>query len=85
MQKNKNRQLILHVRAIILSRLLENLQNNYNIDDKRIYLIGVSNGAMGVWSQLYYHPNRYAAAIALMGCANIHLPESRIKICSLPM
>ncbi len=69
----------------LLSRLLENLQNNYNIDDKRIYLIGVSNGAMGVWSQLYYHPNRYAAAIALMGCANIHLPEFEERVALTPI
>lgn len=69
----------------LLSRLLDNLKSTYNIDDKKIFLVGVSNGAMGVWSQLYYHPNRYAAAIALMGCTNMSLHKFEERVALTPI
>lgn len=55
----------------IFSGLLDWLKEAYPIDDTRIYLIGTSNGACGVFSQIYLHPERYAAGIAMMGGAHI--------------
>lgn len=49
------------------SGILKKLVEKENADERRIYLIGCSNGAAGTWSQLRLHPERYAAAIAMMG------------------
>lgn len=52
----------------IFTPLLEKLLNEYPIDEKRVYIMGASNGGMGSWTQLGIHPERYAAAIPMMGC-----------------
>lgn len=56
----------------ILTSLLYYLIDAYPIDKKRIHIIGISNGAMGVYTQIYLHPNRYASAISLMGSVNFN-------------
>lgn len=47
--------------------LFNRLVKEYPIDEDRVYIFGCSNGAGGVWSQLRLHPDRYAAAIPMMG------------------
>lgn len=54
----------------ILTALLHYLINTYPVDQEKIHIIGVSNGAMGVYTQIYLHPNRYASAISVMGSIN---------------
>ncbi len=52
----------------IFTPLFEKLIKEYPIDKKRVYIMGSSNGGMGSWTQLGIHPERYAAAIPMMGC-----------------
>lgn len=63
----------------ILTSLLEQLLKKYPIDEKRIHIIGISNGAMGVYTQLYLHPHRYASAIALMGCMDLSNIDNELE------
>ncbi len=51
----------------IFDGLFEKLVREYPVDLNRIYIVGASNGAGGVWSQLRLYPDRYAAAIPMMG------------------
>lgn len=51
--------------------LFNKLIREYPIDENRIYIVGSSNGAGGTWSQLRLHPERYAAAIPMMGWSDV--------------
>ncbi len=51
----------------IFNELFPLLKEKYPIDENRVYLMGCSNGAGGTWSQIIKHPERYAAAIPMMG------------------
>lgn len=42
-----------------------------NIDVERIYVFGASYGAYNTLSEIWRHPNRYAAAVFAVGFANI--------------
>lgn len=68
----------------LLSSLLDVLIDTYPIDEKRIYLLGSSNGAMGVYSQIQLHPDRYAAAVALMGSMNLDALDT-IQFQNMPL
>lgn len=50
-----------------LALLVRELINKYNIDENRIYIYGISNGAMCTWKSLLNHPDLYAAAVEAMG------------------
>jgi predicted esterase len=43
---------------------LDYVIQHYNIDPKRVYLTGISNGASGAWRQVEAQPNRWAAIAA---------------------
>ncbi len=49
--------------------------SDYPIDTDRVYIIGCSNGAGGIWSQLRLHPERYAASLPLMGWSDVITEE----------
>lgn len=51
----------------IFNELFSQLKERYPIDENRVYIMGSSNGAGGTWSQIFKHPERYAAAIPMMG------------------
>lgn len=69
----------------ILTELIKHLLNNYPIDQNRIHIIGVSNGAMGVLTQIYLHPNRYASAIAIMGSINFQELNDINRLIATPL
>ena len=69
----------------ILTALLHYLINTYPIDKEKIHIIGVSNGAMGVYTQIYLHPNRYACAIAIMGSINFNDLTDIDKLTTTPL
>lgn len=54
----------------VLWRLVEKLKAEYSIDDKRIYLIGISSGAFGAYVTAMEHPKTFAAVVAACGAAN---------------
>lgn len=47
--------------------LLDQLEDNYNIDPTRIYVMGLSMGGFGTWDLVTRYPNRFAAAIPICG------------------
>lgn len=51
----------------LFTNLFEKIKNNYPIDENRVYVVGSSDGAMGTYTQIKMHKERYAAAIPMMG------------------
>jgi predicted peptidase len=47
--------------------ILEEIQKAYKIDDKRLYLTGLSMGGFGTWSLAAAHPNKWAAIAPICG------------------
>ena len=54
-------------------KLLEYLIDTYLVDEKRIYVNGLSMGAFGTYSMLARHPDKFAAGIAVCGGGNLDL------------
>ena len=54
----------------LLEGLLKDLQKNYNLDKNRIYIGGLSMGAMGTFELVRRNPRTFAAAFAICGGAN---------------
>lgn len=52
-----------------LKDLLNDMKNNYNIDDDRIYLTGYSMGGYGTWNFAILNPERFAAIVPVSGGA----------------
>jgi len=50
-----------------LEHLIDFLQNNLNIDQKRIYLTGFSNGAFMTYKTAYFQSNLFAALAPISG------------------
>ena len=51
----------------LVMKLLKNVEKQYPVDKKRIYLIGLSAGAFATWDLLMREPNLFAAAIPISG------------------
>lgn len=51
--------------------LIDIVCQSYSIDENRIYIIGHSGGAFGIWQMLAMNPNRFAGAICSAGGADI--------------
>lgn len=47
--------------------LLKQIESDYNIDTKRIYLTGLSNGASTTWYMGVHHPDIFAALVPCSG------------------
>lgn len=58
--------------AAELSSLLNDIEENYRVDKKRIYVTGLSMGGYGVWSLALREPNRFAAIAPICGGGNIY-------------
>lgn len=54
----------------IFTGLIKYIAEKYSVDTSKIHIIGTSNGACGVYTQIFLHPKRYASAIAMMGAAS---------------
>jgi len=62
-----------------LKTLIEALQNRYNIDPRRIYMSGHSNGGFMVHRMAHDYPETLAAIVALNGSAPIRWTNPRPK------
>jgi predicted peptidase len=55
---------------------LDSVRKHYNVDPDRIYLTGISSGAIFSYEYLYLHPNVFAAFVPIsqisVGCASPH-------------
>ncbi len=57
-------------------RLIERIKKEYRVDDKRLYLTGISSGAFGAYVLAMDHPHDFAALVAACGAANPQRIES---------
>ena len=53
--------------AEVLYRLILKIQKENNIDEKRIYLTGLSMGGWGAWNLAFAHPDMFAALVPIAG------------------
>lgn len=61
-----------------LEELIDNLQQNYSIDENRLYVSGLSMGGYGTWDLIQRNPGKFAAAIPVCGAGDPSLAR-RIK------
>jgi predicted peptidase len=52
-------------------KLILGLERHLNIDSKRIYIMGISSGASGVWDLAARYPETFAAAVPFAGCGDV--------------
>ncbi len=50
-----------------IAELVKTLISKYSIDETRIYVYGISYGAMCTWKSLFNNPDLYTAAVETMG------------------
>ncbi len=50
-----------------LEAILRNLFSEYNLDENRVHLIGVSDGATGAWFHAFRRSMRWASIVSLIG------------------
>lgn len=62
--------------------LIGQLQEKYNVDDKRIYACGFSMGGYGVWNLLMNHPDVFCAGVAMCGAAD---PSQAATLAQIPI
>jgi predicted peptidase len=60
---------------IMLSRLLDTIEDEYRVDANRIYLTGLSMGGQGAWELAAYEPERFAAIAPVCGRTDTTLAE----------
>lgn len=61
--------------------ILDQVQKDYKIDGKRIYLTGLSMGGYGTWSLATAHPDKWAAIVPVCGGGD---PTQADKIKHIP-
>jgi predicted peptidase len=54
-----------------LLALLDDVIKNYRVDEKHVYLTGLSMGGFGTWDLGIKHPNRFAAIVPICGGGDI--------------
>jgi len=55
----------------VLLGLLDEIIKTYNVDEKRVYLTGLSMGGFGTWSLGLRNPDRFAAIAPICGGGNM--------------
>jgi len=63
-------------------RAIEELQREFPIDPRRLYVVGVSMGGRGVWDALRHYPTSFAAAVPICAAGE---PEGINKIKDVPI
>jgi predicted peptidase len=69
-------------RETLIIELIDKLVDKYNIDPQRVYIMGRSMGADGVWDMLYRFPDTFAGAIILNGRTD---PSQASRIAKTPI
>jgi predicted peptidase len=54
----------------LLMGLIDDFSKKYNVDTKRIYLVGFSMGSSAVWDLITRHTEKFAASINMAGCSD---------------
>ena len=80
-QKPKGKGGFMEHEKLILG-IIEKTKKEYKVDDKRLYITGLSMGGMGTWSLACKYPDMFAAAAPVCGRGN---PADAAKIKDLPI
>lgn len=56
---------------IPMVNLLKETIEKYNIDENRIYVVGMSNGGIGTWNVIEKNPDIFAAAVPICGIGDV--------------
>ncbi len=62
--------------TMLLKQLLDSIIANESLDEKRLYLMGLSMGGFGTFDMLGRWPETFAAAVAICGGGNVALTEA---------
>jgi predicted peptidase len=60
-------------------KLILSLERRLNIDTKRLYVMGISSGASGVWDLTARYPEMFAAATPFAGCGDVNQASRLIR------
>lgn len=66
----------------MVKRVVDLLQKEYSIDEKRMYLTGISSGGFGTYALALEYPGTFAAIIPVSAASN---PERASELKGLPM
>lgn len=56
----------------MMENLLKETIKKYNIDENRIYVVGMSNGGIGTWNVIEKNPDLFAAAVPICGVGDLN-------------
>lgn len=62
----------------LVVEILDGLKKEFNIDGKRVYVAGQSNGGFGTWDMISKRPELFAAGIPLCGGGNPALAQNLV-------
>jgi predicted peptidase len=68
--------------GLLVLELVESLAKELPIDQKRIYLTGLSMGGYGTWDQLMRRPDLFAAGVPICGGAD---EKQAVRIAKIPI
>ena len=54
-------------RPDVLAALLDDIERQYRVDKRRVYVTGISMGGFGTWNLALSHPERFAAIAPICG------------------
>jgi len=60
-------------------KIMDQVTANYNIDKKRLYATGVSQGGFGVWDVNEAYPNLFAAMVPVCGGGNLQFASKLVN------
>jgi predicted peptidase len=71
----------------LLLALLDEIENKYAVDNRRVYLTGLSMGGFGTWSLGLNHPERFAAIAPVCGGGDFITPllADKARLTALPV
>jgi predicted peptidase len=64
---------------VAANELVKKIANEEAVDKSRIYITGLSMGAMGTFESVYRYPDLYAAALPICGGADANAYDKRVK------
>jgi len=65
--------------------LLDHIREQYNVDDNRVFLAGLSNGAIGVYTIGMFYPDRFAGLIPIAGSITPRFMNFLINLRNTPV
>lgn len=65
--------------------LIDQILKEYPVDDKRIYLTGLSMGGFGTWDLAVKYPYKFAAIAPICGGSELHAWDATMHLTEMPI